>query len=66
MVLARRNPHAGPLGASLTPALLHDGSAATTGQAILRHGGEASAVADRFRRLRPDEKALVFAFLDSL
>jgi CxxC motif-containing protein (DUF1111 family) len=53
-------------GLRLRRPLLHDGSAATTGQAILRHGGEASAVADRFRRLRPDEKSLLFAFLDSL
>ncbi len=46
--------------------LLHDGSAATTWQAIQRHGSEADAVTDRYRRLRPDEKALLFAFLDSL
>jgi CxxC motif-containing protein (DUF1111 family) len=46
--------------------LLHDGSAVTPSDAILRHGGEASAVTERFRLLPPGEQRRLLAFLDSL
>ena len=46
--------------------LLHDGSAATSGDAILRHDHEASAVAERYRRLSLPEQQQLLAFLNSL
>ena len=53
-------------GLRLRRPLLHDGSAATVGDAIIRHGGEASAVMDRYRRATDDARRALFAFLDSL
>ncbi len=46
--------------------LLHDGSAATPHEAILRHGGEAAGVTARYRELTPGEQADLLAFLASL
>jgi CxxC motif-containing protein (DUF1111 family) len=46
--------------------LLHDGSAATAQQAILRHGNEAASAADNFRNLPAAQQAALLAFLDSL
>jgi CxxC motif-containing protein (DUF1111 family) len=46
--------------------LLHDGSAATPREAILRHGGEASAVIERYRSLLDPVRQALHLFLDSL
>jgi CxxC motif-containing protein (DUF1111 family) len=46
--------------------LLHDGSAATPGDTILRHGNEASRVVERYRFLSPPEQRQLLAFLSSL
>ena len=46
--------------------LLHDGSAATHEEAVLRHGGEAENAAERYRALPADERRALLAFLDSL
>lgn len=46
--------------------LLHDGSSPTIDDAILKHGGEATSVLNRYRDLPPVEKALLLAFLKSL
>jgi len=68
-------PAAASAGEIRTPALwglrfrrplLHDGSAATSGDAILRHEHEASAVSERYRRLSPPEQQQLLAFLNSL
>ncbi|WP_165074971.1 sigma-70 family RNA polymerase sigma factor [Paludisphaera rhizosphaerae] len=45
---------------------LHDGRAETVARAIVLHGGQGSASADRFTRLSPRRKRQVEAFLDSL
>jgi CxxC motif-containing protein (DUF1111 family) len=45
---------------------LHDGRARSLEEAILWHGGEAQAAADRFRALDAKERAKVLAFLESL
>lgn len=46
--------------------LLHDGSAATHDEAVLRHSEEADNVAERYRALPVDERRALLAFLDSL
>ena len=46
--------------------LLHDGRARGFVEAILWHGGEAAAARDRFRALRPTDRAALLAFLASL
>lgn len=46
--------------------LLHDGSAATHDEAVLRHSGEAENVAERYRALPVDDRRALLAFLDSL
>ncbi len=46
--------------------LLHDGSAATVVDAILRHGGEAAAARAGFDRLADGEREALIAFLGSL
>ncbi len=46
--------------------LLHDGSAADPGQALLRHGNEAQASADNYRSLSEEDKSALIAFLNSL
>jgi CxxC motif-containing protein (DUF1111 family) len=45
---------------------LHDGRAATVEEAILQHGGEASASAKRYRQLPPRDQAQLKLFLLSL
>jgi CxxC motif-containing protein (DUF1111 family) len=45
---------------------LHDGSAPTIRDAILRHGGEASQATARFRSLPPIARDLLLTFLESL
>jgi CxxC motif-containing protein (DUF1111 family) len=46
--------------------LLHDGSAATIADAILRHGGEAARARAGVDRLGDDERAALLAFLATL
>jgi CxxC motif-containing protein (DUF1111 family) len=46
--------------------LLHDGSAATVEDAILRHAGEAQAARSRFAALSPGQRNALLAFLKSL
>jgi CxxC motif-containing protein (DUF1111 family) len=46
--------------------LLHDGSAATISDAILRHSGEAALARAGFDRLTADERVAVLRFLNSL
>ena len=46
--------------------LLHDGSAATPAEAIRRHGGEATAVIERYNRASEPLRRALLAFLDSL
>lgn len=46
--------------------LLHDGSASSTDQAILRHAGEASFVTDNYRALSKKKQARLITFLKSL
>jgi len=46
--------------------LLHDGSAATIGDAILRHGGEAARATAGYARLGDDERTALLRFLNSL
>ncbi len=53
-------------GLRLRRPFLHDGSASTPEEAILRHGQEAEAVRVRFEELVPDERSALLAFLNSL
>lgn len=46
--------------------LLHDGSASTIPEAILRHRGEAEVARRGFERLSPDDREALLAFLRSL
>ena len=46
--------------------LLHDGSAATAEEALLRHGGEARGTIDNYRRISGEERRQLLAFLDAL
>ena len=46
--------------------LLHDGSAATVLEAVLRHGNEAQAARDRFLALSAGELDALLAFLEAL
>jgi CxxC motif-containing protein (DUF1111 family) len=46
--------------------LLHDGSAATASDAILRHSGEAQGVIDAYRALPEPAREQLLRFLDSL
>jgi CxxC motif-containing protein (DUF1111 family) len=45
---------------------LHDGRAETLEQAVLWHGGEAQASADRYRAMSAQERAALIRFLESL
>ena len=64
---ARNKIRTAPLwGVRLRPRLMHDGASLTFRDAILRHGGEASEVTRRFRRLPERDKAAVAEFLKSL
>ena len=53
-------------GLRLRRPFLHDGSASTPEEAILRHGEEAEAVRVRFEELTPDDRSALLAFLNSL
>jgi CxxC motif-containing protein (DUF1111 family) len=46
--------------------LLHDGRARTLAEAVLWHGGEAAGSREIFRRLPAEDRAALFAFLESL
>jgi CxxC motif-containing protein (DUF1111 family) len=46
--------------------LMHDGQAVTYHQAVMRHGGEAKQVRERYEILTPVEKEQLRAFLNSL
>ena len=53
-------------GVRLRPRLMHDGGSLTFRDAILRHGGEAEEVTERFKKLKRDEQEAVSEFLRSL
>jgi CxxC motif-containing protein (DUF1111 family) len=46
--------------------LMHDGLSFTKQEAILRHGGQATSVRDRYQALSESDQDLLMAFLDSL
>jgi CxxC motif-containing protein (DUF1111 family) len=45
---------------------LHDGRAASVGQAVRLHGGQAAPVIRRLEDLKPDEQALLIHFVKGL
>jgi CxxC motif-containing protein (DUF1111 family) len=45
---------------------MHDLLSMTRNDAIVRHGGEAGAVIDRYRRLNLGQKSQLITFLNSL
>jgi CxxC motif-containing protein (DUF1111 family) len=45
--------------------LLHDGSAASVEEAVLRHGGEAQVARDAFVGLPTDDQAALLDFVES-
>jgi hypothetical protein len=45
---------------------MHDGSARTLAEAILRHGGDAKMVTDAYKKLPREEQAALVAFLHTL
>ena len=47
-------------------ALMHDGGSASPAEAILRHGGEAAGVVERYRSTTEPLRRALLAFLDSL
>src|SRR5205807_2507634 len=53
-------------GVRLRPRLMHDQASLTLRDAIVRHGGEASGVTQRFRRLSRREQQAIVEFLKSL
>jgi CxxC motif-containing protein (DUF1111 family) len=53
-------------GVRLRPRLMHDQASLTLRDAIVRHGGEASKVTQRFRTLSRREQEAIIAFLQSL
>lgn len=53
-------------GLRLRRPLMHDGSAPTVSDALRQHGGEASAVMERYRRASDAMRQALLAFLDSL
>jgi CxxC motif-containing protein (DUF1111 family) len=46
--------------------MMHDGKSVTYHQAIMRHGGEASRVRERYEELSPQDKQKLRTFLNSL
>src|SRR5580698_6051991 len=53
-------------GVRLRPRLMHDGASLTFHDAILRHAGEATHVAQQFEKLKPDDQEAIIEFLMSL
>jgi CxxC motif-containing protein (DUF1111 family) len=53
-------------GVRLRPRLMHDQASLTLRDAIVRHGGEASGVTQRFRKLSRREQEAIIEFLKSL
>lgn len=53
-------------GVRLRTRLMHDGKSTSTNSAILRHGGEAGFVSERYRRLPTTQKGQLLKFLASL
>jgi CxxC motif-containing protein (DUF1111 family) len=53
-------------GVRLHSRLMHDGASVTFLDAILRHGGEAAQVREKFEKLKPSEKEALLEFLRSL
>ena len=53
-------------GVRLHSRLMHDGASVTLLDAILRHGGEAAHVTEKFEKLKPAEKEALMEFLRSL
>ncbi|MEP7354833.1 MAG: di-heme oxidoredictase family protein [Acidobacteriota bacterium] len=53
-------------GLRLRRPLLHDGSAATSSDAISRHAGDATGVVERYKGLADAEREQLLAFLNSL
>ena len=45
---------------------MHDGKAINYNQAIMRHGGEATKVRQRYEKLTPEDQQKLRIFLDSL
>jgi hypothetical protein len=63
----RNKVRAAPLwGVRTRNRLMHDGESLTFSDAILRHGGEASFVTNRFTVLTAAERGNIIAFLRSL
>ena len=53
-------------GVRLRPRLMHDGASLTLPDAIVRHGGEASHVSQRFEKLKREDQEAIIEFLKSL
>jgi CxxC motif-containing protein (DUF1111 family) len=53
-------------GVRLHSRLMHDGASLTVHDAILRHGGEAAHVTEKFEKLKPEQKEALLEFLRSL
>jgi CxxC motif-containing protein (DUF1111 family) len=53
-------------GVRMRTRLMHDGASVTLLDAILRHRGEAERVAEKFEKLKPNEKEALLEFLRSL
>ena len=53
-------------GVADSPPYLHDGTAATLPEAILRHRGDAKSVTEKFKKLSAADQAAVVAFLTTL
>jgi CxxC motif-containing protein (DUF1111 family) len=53
-------------GVRLHSRLMHDGASLTLFDAIVRHGGEAAHVTEKFEKLKPAEKEALLEFLRSL
>ena len=54
------------IGLRFALSYLHDGRAGTVADAIMQHGGEASASRDAFAALSPDDQAALLAFVQAL
>jgi CxxC motif-containing protein (DUF1111 family) len=54
------------VGVRFAKHFLHDGRAGSLTRAIELHGGEGAGARDRFKRLTPEQRAALIAFLNSL